>query len=128
MRVLLDTHVFLWWIANDPQLSSVARQLVTDPQTEPLLSTVSGWEIAIKSGLGRLNLSEDLQTFVAEQLRINTIRVLPIEMGHALHVYTLPHHHRDPFDRMLVAQSQVEKIPIVTRDPLIARYAVNVIW
>ncbi len=96
--------------------------------TEPLLSAVSGWEIAIKSRLGKLKLPPDLQGFVAEQLRINAIQVLPFDMTHALHVFTLPDHHRDPFDRMLVAQSQLEQLPILTGDPQIARYAVTVMW
>ena len=128
MKVLLDTHTFLWWIANDPQLSPSARQIMEDANTEPLLSAVSGWEIAIKSRLGKLKLPADLQGFVAEQLRINAIQVLPIQMTHALHVFTLPDHHRDPFDRMLVAQSQLEQLPILTCDPQIARYAVTVMW
>ena len=128
MMVLLDTHTFLWWIANDPQLSPRARHVIEDATTEPLLSAVSGWEITIKSRLGKLDLPDNLQAFVAEQLRINAIRVLPIHMAHALHVATLPNHHRDPFDRMLVAQSQLEQAPILTADPQIARYAVTVIW
>lgn len=93
-----------------------------------ILSAVSGWEIAIKSRLGKLKLPADLQGFVAEQLRVNAIQVLPIHMTHALHVSKLPDHHRDPFDRMLVAQSQLEQLPILTCDPQIARYAVIVMW
>ena len=128
MKALLDTHTFLWWIANDPQLSPRARQIMEDANTELLLSAASGWEIAIKSRLGKLKLPADLQGFVAEQLRINGIQVLPIQMAHALHVFTLPDHHRDPFDRMLVAQGQLEELPILTGDPQIAQYAVTVIW
>ena len=128
MKVLLDTHAFLWWIANDPQLSSRARQIMKDANTEPLLSAASGWEIAIKSRLGKLKLPADLEGFIAEQLRINAIQVLPIQMAHALRVFMLPDHHRDPFDRMLVAQSQLEELPILTADPQIAQYAVTVIW
>jgi len=128
MKVLLDTHTFLWWITDDPQLSPRARQLMGDTNTEPLLSAVSGWEIAIKSRLGKLRLPSDLPGFVTEQLRINAIQVLPIQMAHALHVFTLPNYHRDPFDRMLVAQSQLEKLPILTGDPQITQYAVTVIW
>lgn len=128
MKVLLDTHTFLWWIANDPQLSPRARQIMETPDIEPFLSATSGWEIAIKSRLGKLKLPADLQGFIAEQLRINAIQVLPIQMAHALHVFTLPDHHRDPFDRMLVAQSQLEKLPILTGDPQISQYAVTTIW
>jgi len=128
MKALLDTHTFLWWIANDPQLSLRARQIMVDSATELFLSVASGWEIAIKSHLGKLRLPPDLQGFVAEQVRVNGIQVLPIEMMHVLHVHTLPDHHRDPFDRLLVAQSQLEKMPILTGDAQIGRYAVTVIW
>lgn len=128
MKVLLDTHTFLWWIANDPQLSPRARQIMAEPDTEPFLSAASGWEMASKSRAGKLKLPADLQGFVAEQLRTNAIQVLPIHLAHALHVYTLPAHHRDPFDRILVAQSQLEKLPILTGDPLITQYAVTTIW
>lgn len=128
MKVLLDTHAFLWWIANDPQLSDRARAVMEDANHQLFLSAASGWEIAIKTYLGKLKLPDDLQGFVAEQLRINAIQVLPIQMAHALHLTTLPDHHRDPFDRMLVAQSQMEQLPILTIDPQIAKYAVTVIW
>jgi PIN domain nuclease of toxin-antitoxin system len=127
MKVLLDTHTFLWWITDDPQLSTGARQVMGDPDNELLLSAASGWEIAIKARLGKLKLPDGLQGFVSEQLRVNAIQVLPIQMAHALHVYTLPGHHRDPFDRLLVAQSQLEHIPILTDDPQIAQYSVSVI-
>lgn len=128
MKMLLDTHTFLWWITNDPQLSPRARQIMEAADTELFLSAASGWEIAIKSRLGRLKLPADLQSFMAEQLWINAIQVLSIQMAHALHVATLLAHHRDPFDRMLVAQSQIEHLPILSGDPLIAQYGVTVIW
>ena len=128
MKVLLDTHTFLWWIANDSQLSERARTVIEDANHQLFLSAASGWEIAIKTRIGKLKLADDLQGFVSEQLRINAIQVLPIQMAHALHVTTLPDHHRDPFDRMLVAQSQLEQLPILTIDPQIAKYSVTVIW
>lgn len=128
MKALLDTRAFLWWIADDPQLSLRARQVIGDGATALFLSAASGWEIAIKSRLGKLKLPADLQGFVAEQMRINAIQVLPVEMIHTLHVHSLPDHHRDPFDRLLVAQSQIEKMPILSSDAQIARYDVSVIW
>jgi PIN domain nuclease of toxin-antitoxin system len=128
MKALLDTHAFLWWINDDPRLSDTARALIGDGESELLLSAASGWEIAIKMRLGRLEVQGDPEHFVFEQLALNNIAVLPISMSHALRTATLPDHHRDPFDRMLVAQSQIEQLPIVTADPLIARYAVEVIW
>ena len=128
MKVLLDTHTFLWWIANDSHLSERARTVIEDADHQLFLSAASGWEIAIKTRIGKLKLADDLQGFVSEQLRINAIQVLPIHMAHALHVATLPDHHRDPFDRMLVAQSQLEQLPIMTSDPQISKYSVTVIW
>lgn len=128
MRILLDTHTFLWWIADDAQLSATARQIIANTDNTLYLSAASGWEIAIKTRLGKLRLAHDVQGYVAEQIALNAIHVLPIAMSHALHVSTLPDHHRDPFDRMLVAQSQVEQLPILTIDPLIAQYPVATIW
>ena len=128
MRVLLDTHTFLWWIANNKQLSNTSRNIIGDGQNELFLSVASGWEMAIKARLGKLELPENLEQFIAEQLQQNAIAGLPIQMSHALHVYTLPPLHRDPFDRLLIAQSQLENMPILTIDPQIGRYDVEVIW
>ncbi len=130
MRVLLDTHAFLWWITDDPRLSLRVRTIISEGANEAFLSAASGWEIAVKAGLGRLRqLPEDnLERFISEQLALNAILSLPVRMSHALRVYTLPLHHRDPFDRMLVAQSQLEDLPVITADPIIARYPVKVIW
>jgi PIN domain nuclease of toxin-antitoxin system len=128
MNALLDTHAFLWWITDTPELSPRAREVISDGHNQLFLSAASGWEIAIKAKLGRLQLPHNLERFVSEHVSLNAISSLPIQLSHALHVYTLPDHHRDPFDRILVAQSQLEKLPIVTKDPQIARYSVEVIW
>jgi PIN domain nuclease of toxin-antitoxin system len=128
MNALLDTHAFLWWITDTPELSPRAREVISDGHNQLFLSAASGWEIAIKAKLGRLQLPQNLERFVSEHVSLNAISSLPIQLSHALHVYTLPDHHRDPFDRILVAQSQLEKLPIVTKDPQIARYSVDVIW
>jgi PIN domain nuclease of toxin-antitoxin system len=128
MKALLDTHAFLWWITDDPCLSSHVREIIADGDNELFLSAASGWEMAIKAKLGKLHLPDNPESFVLDQLAINAIESLPVQMGHALRVYALPEHHRDPFDRMLVAQAQSERIPILTADPLIAQYAVKVIW
>ena len=128
MRALLDTHAFLWWITDNPQLSSRVREIISDGNNELFLSAASGWEIAIKAQLGRLNLPDNLEHFISEQLTINAIYGLPIQMSHALHVSVLPNHHHDPFDRILVAQAQLENLAILTADPRIARYPVKVIW
>ena len=128
MKALLDTHVFLWWITDDQRLSSRVREIIADGTNEILFSAASGWEIAIKTRLGRLQLPDDPEIFIPEQLELNAIEVLPVEIGHALHVYQLPSHHRDPFDHLLIAQAQLEKLPILTADPQISRYPVEVIW
>lgn len=128
MKILLDTHAFLWWITDDPQLSPRARHIIRDGKNEIFLSAANGWEIAIKAQLGRLKLPDKPELFISEQMSMNAIQGLPVEISHALHVYNLPGHHQDPFDRMLVSQSQLEGMHILTSDPQIAKYHVKVIW
>ena len=128
MKVLLDTHAFPWWITDDPRLSPRAREIIADGANVLFLSAASGWEIAIKTKLGRLRLPDKPERFILKQLESNAIEVLPVQMSHALHVYALPDHHRDPFDRLLIAQAQLEKLPILTADPQISRYEVETIW
>ena len=128
MRFLLDTHTFLWWITDDPHLSKVAREVISDPENDIFLSAASGWEMAIKTQLGKLQLPDHFEQFIADQLFQNSITPLPVMMSHALRVKELPLHHRDPFDRILVVQSQMEKIPLVTIDPAFAAYDVEIVW
>jgi PIN domain nuclease of toxin-antitoxin system len=128
VRALLDTHVFLWWITNDRRLSTSADDAIRNPDVELLLSTASAWEIAIKAHLGKLRLSGEIERFIPHQLALNHISPLPAQLAHALRVHALPDHHRDPFDRLLVAQSQVEQIPIITGDEHVTRYDVRTIW
>ncbi len=128
MKALLDTHTFLWWITDQEQLSQSVREIIGDGSNELWVSAVCGWEIAIKAKLGKLTLPHDPVKYVTEQLDINNFIELQVRMSHALHTYTLPPLHRDPFDRLLVAQSQIEQLPIITVDPEISRYAVSIIW
>jgi PIN domain nuclease of toxin-antitoxin system len=128
MRYLLDTHTFLWWIVDSDLLSERVRDIMSDGANTLYLSAASGWEIVIKADLGRLQLPDEPGKVIPEQMSLNTMVALPIQMSHALHVHSLPKHHRDPFDRMLVAQSQVEELPILTSDPQIAKYEVDVVW
>ena len=128
MHFLLDTHTFLWWITDDPHLSERARQVISDPENDIFLSAASGWEMAIKTQLGKLQLPDHFEQFIAEQLFRNNITSLPVMMSHALHVQSLPLHHRDPFDRLLIAQSQLEKMPIITTDSVFADYDVEIVW
>ncbi|MDI6794395.1 MAG: type II toxin-antitoxin system VapC family toxin [bacterium] len=99
-----------------------------DDNNKLFFSAASGWEIAIKAQLGKLQLAGKPELFVSEQLTLNAIQALPIQISRALHVYNLPRHHRDPFDRMLVAQSQLENLPLLTADPQIAQYEVEIVW
>lgn len=113
---------------DDPQLSQVVRDLITDGHNELYLSAASAWEIAIKSARGKLTLPDLPEKFVAERLALHHFQALPIQLSHALRVYSLPDLHRDPFDRLLVAQAQLEIMPILTADMNIARYDVETIW
>ena len=121
MRLLLDTHALLWSLSAPDRLSDAAREAIRDPGTTVVVSAASVWEMAIKSALGRLTTPDDLDA----QLRINRFDALPISMAHARAVEHLPPHHRDPFDRMLVAQAGAEGLRLVTRDPQVQRYDVD---
>ncbi len=128
MRVLLDTHVFLWWVTGDSRLSSRAYEVIKETKNEIYLSAASGWEMAIKAGLGKLRLQAEPISFITEQLVINGFESLPVQLNHSLFVYSLPEHHRDPFDRLLVAQAKLENLPLVTADNKIRQYEVEVLW
>ena len=128
MRLLLDTHAFLWRVFDDARLSPAASDLISDPAAEILFSAVSSWEIAIKARTGRLDLPPDVSEFVADQVHRNRFAVLGVELSHALRVHALPDHHRDPFDRVLVAQAQVEAVPLLSRDSQLGAYEVELRW
>jgi PIN domain nuclease of toxin-antitoxin system len=124
VNLLLDTHVFLW-LQTEPERLGEHRPLVEDERTVLLLSAASSWEIALKYQLGKLPLPEPPQRYVPERMRAIAARALPIEHHHALAVATLPPLHRDPFDRLLVAQAALNNLTILTADPLIAQYPVS---
>lgn len=128
MRALLDTHAFLWWNTDAPDLTPEARNFIADGRNEIFLSAASAWEIAIKTSRGKLSLPARPDRYVAERLVMHRFTALPVEISHALHVAALPDLHRDPFDRLLVAQSQLEHMPVITSDPAIRAYGVEVIW
>ena len=128
MKALLDTHVFLWWVMDNERLIPFIRDFISNEKNELFLSSASCWEIAIKTNLRRLKLSDKPDKFIPDQMNANNISGLPIQLVHALHVYNLPDHHRDPFDRMLVAQAIIEKIPIITNDLIIAKYDIKTLW
>jgi PIN domain nuclease of toxin-antitoxin system len=128
MMALIDTHAFLWWLLDAERLSPESRRVLGDPANEFLLSAASAVELSIKVGQGRLSLPEPVESFVPSRPSSAGFQSLAIELGHALRVARLPPIHRDPFDRILVAQAQVESLPILTADPAIARYDVETIW
>ena len=127
MKAILDTHAFLWALAGDERMSPRARDTFTGPATL-LLSIASIWEILIKVQSGKLKLPRPAGPYVLRKLAENGIEVLYISLDHLLALERLPMHHRDPFDRILIAQSLDENLPIVTSDPLFARYDVPLIW
>jgi PIN domain nuclease of toxin-antitoxin system len=125
--LLLDTHAFLWWVADDDRLPGRARAAITGAD-RVFVSVASCWELAIKTSLGRLTLSRPLDRFLAEHLGSNQFTLLPIELPHTAAVATLPFHHRDPFDRLLAAQALHEKLPLVSADPVFKAYKVKRVW
>jgi PIN domain nuclease of toxin-antitoxin system len=127
MKALLDTHTFLWAILNDDRLSKRAQETFTGPN-DLWLSVASVWEILIKVKVGKLPLPQPAGPYLIKKLGENKIEILPISLDHVLRIEELPEHHRDPFDRMLVAQSLEEKLPLVTADQVFERYSVEVIW
>lgn len=128
MRVLVDTHCWLWALARPQALNSEAAALLLDDETEIVFSAASVWEIAIKSGLGKLRLSRTDGESIFDILDGQSLTPLPILHSHARHVAALPLHHRDPFDRLLIAQAQIENLPILTADDQFLRYDIEVIW
>lgn len=123
MTLLLDTHALLWWLSDDPTLSEAARTVIAAPDAVVTVSAASAWEISIKSSLGKLEVPDDLE----DQLARHRFKPLPITVSHALAAGSLPRHHDDPFDRMLVAQARLEGLTLVTRDSRIALYGVPVV-
>ncbi len=126
MKVLLDTHTFLWAIGDEGRLSpKVARLLLS---AETWWSVVSLWETLTKVALGKLSLPQPAGAYLTRKLEFNGVRILPVSLSHVLRVESLPLHHRDPFDRLIIAQSIEERWPIITADPWFNRYPVDVIW
>jgi PIN domain nuclease of toxin-antitoxin system len=127
MGYLLDTHTIIWYVENNPNLPQRIRNIIENQPKPVIFSLASIWEMSIKTGLGKLSLSLTLNQIVDKLVNEGLI-FLPIKLDHTVVVQTLPHHHRDPFDRMLIAQSDVEKCTILTRDPAFDDYNVSVLW
>ena len=122
-KLLLDTHVVLWWLEEPDLLREVAREVIVHPESDVYVSVVSAWEMSIKSALGKLRIPDDLP----HVLDANEFQVLDVRLSHAIGVRDLPAVHRDPFDRLLIAQARIEGLTIVTRDPRIREYDVPVL-
>jgi PIN domain nuclease of toxin-antitoxin system len=128
MRLLIDTHTFLWFVTSDPLLSAAALALLVDPSNEILISPASYWEVAIKVSIGKYPLTVPFDQFFTQGIDGNDISVLPLEVRHAAVLSSLPMHHKDPFDRMIVAQAMVEQVPIVSIDEALDAYGITRIW
>ena len=128
MRILIDTQCWLWMHLSPERFSTRTRRLVSRLDTDIVLSTVSVWEIAIKSALGKLRLPEPAEAWVPARITLSVVTPLPVDVAHALRVGTLPPHHRDPFDRMLIAQAREEKMALVSNDVAFDAFGVRRIW
>ncbi len=128
MRLLLDTHALLWWLYDDDRLSLRAREVIAVPTHVVYVSSASAWEMATKYRIGKLPEAEGLLTDLGKYLRAGRMTELPVSVAHALRAGSLPGPHRDPFDRMLIAQAQLEQLTVVTTDPVFAQYGAPVAW
>ena len=128
MRYLLDSHAFLWWNLGSSQLSERVVSIISDGNNEIFLSAVSAWEIAIKVAKKRLTLPEELVSFVPSRMQLHGFQPLPVQIPHATRVYELPMQHTDPFDRLLIAQCQLEAMPLISKDKDIQKYDLEVVW
>lgn len=128
MKILLDTHVFLWLQTTPERLNAEALAAAGEADNDVLLSAASSWEIAIKYALGKLHLPEPPAVHIPDRMSRSGVRGVPVQHAHALHVATLPAHHHDPFDRLLIAQAQLDGLTILTADPVFERYGVELMW
>jgi PIN domain nuclease of toxin-antitoxin system len=127
-QLLLDTHTFLWFVWEDVNLSPTAKSLIEDPENRKLVSVASCWEIAIKAGLKKRDLGEPASAFLPRELAANNFDLLEIQLRHAASVETLPPHHQDPFDRLLIAQATCEELSIVGTDGVFDQYGISRLW
>ncbi len=128
MQVLLDTHAFLWWLAGDPQLSDRAKAAIADPANDVFISAVSAWEIATKFRLGKLPGAQAVAADIAAIIADQGFAALPITVPHGHLAGSLPSPHRDPFDRMLIAQSMLDRMPLISIEQIFDQYGVQRIW
>src|ERR1035437_2421528 len=128
MKLLLDTHALLWFIGNDPQLSAPARENIENPAHEKFVSAASLWKIAVKLSLEKLKLPRPFGEVFPQQLEVNGFELLPISCAQLNQLVALPFHHRDPFDRLLIAQALADGMNVVTRDLEFSKYPAKILW
>ncbi len=128
MKILLDTHAFLWWDSEPERLGLMAAGLLSKTDNEIFVSVASAWEVQIKKQLGKLSLSVPLAELIESQEQVNDVRILPVKLDHVLALDDLAPHHKDPFDRILVAQARVEGMMLISGDPVFSKYDVEVLW
>ena len=128
MKLLLDTHAFLWYSLDDPKLSTLAETLIDDPANDKFISPASYWELAIKISVGKYTLVQPYEDFLRHGIDDNGFIILPIERRHTALLTNMPFHHRDPFDRLLIAQALVEQMSIISNDALFDAYGIQRLW
>lgn len=128
MRFLVDTNIWLWSVLEPERIGRKAREVFADLSNEGFLSAVTSWEIAIKAAAGKLTLPEPPASYIPRRMADQGLRPLPVSHPHALAVFALPDHHRDPFDRLLVAQAKLENVVFLTADRILERYPVDILW
>ncbi|MBO1051921.1 MAG: type II toxin-antitoxin system VapC family toxin [Dolichospermum sp. DET73] len=128
MRILIDTHVFIWWTSDSQKLSLTVYNLLTSPKTQVILSVVSIWEMQIKLSLGKLELKTALPELVEDEVKQNRIELLPLDLSHIYALSNLPNYHRDPFDRLLIAQAKSEELVIISIDEKFDGYDIERLW
>jgi len=128
LRLLLDTHTLIWYFETHAKMSAVALAAILDPANQKLVSPATFWEIAIKLGTGKYIFAESFSEFVQHAIHDNGFAILPIEPSHCEPLVTLPFHHRDPFDRLLISQAMAESISIISADPIFDKYPVQRLW
>lgn len=128
MKILIDTHAFLWLITDNDKLSKKSKLIFTEPKNELFFSMASFWEICIKVSIGKLKLSKNWDKIIKDELISNSVKLLPISVDHCYQITQLPFHHRDPFDRIIISQAIIEKMHIMTVDNHFSQYEINVVW
>jgi len=128
MKIILDTHIFLWLITDNDRLSDKSKHAFTNSDNELFFSIASYWEICIKISIGKLKLSKNWDKIIKDELMVNSVKLLPISTEHCLQITQLPFHHRDPFDRIIISQAIIEQMHIMTINSYFSQYEVNIVW